>query len=378
MNRRMFISGACLSAAGAWLGRAAWDSVPAAASEISFLPPAATVIPVVGDGKWTWTAPPREARGYLEPRRYTLSVGIELQGLGESADMISMTPVPIECPEQQIEKVEFETDGCSARIVPIAPGSNVLELTAPTLSAGGLIKATAHFTLLLSKQYFAYTADQFPAQQMLPTDVRRNYLQDSPGIQTSSKPVRDLAAELTRDVDNHPWVRAEKFWQWVRRNIQPLTGPYTSVTTALDTRRGDCEEMAGVFIALCRAVGIPARLVWVPNHAWAEFYLVDRDKQGHWIPAHTACYPWFGYTGAHELVLQKGDRLVAPVRLKHLRLMDDWLRATGRLPRPRFFAELTSVANEPGGDAGPGARRKTERGEWKPLGLHPDEKYQRP
>ena len=27
-----------------------------------------------------------------------------------------------------------------------------------------------------------------------------------------------------------------------------------------------------MLVALCRAGGIPARLVWVPNHNWAEFY----------------------------------------------------------------------------------------------------------
>ena len=66
--------------------------------------------------------------------------------------------------------------------------------------------------------------------------------------------------------------------------------------TALKERRGDCEEMAGIFVALCRHCDIPARLVWVPNHNWAEFYLTDDQGEGHWIPAHTACYHWFGWT----------------------------------------------------------------------------------
>ena len=44
-----------------------------------------------------------------------------------------------------------------------------------------------------------------------------------------------------------------------------------------------CEERAAVFIAFCRAVGIPARLVWVPSHNWAEFFLVDNDGKGQWI-----------------------------------------------------------------------------------------------
>ena len=47
-------------------------------------------------------------------------------------------------------------------------------------------------------------------------------------------------------------------------------------------------------------------------HNWAEFYLLDEQGEGHWIPAHTAAYSWFGWTGAHELVIQKGDNIRPP------------------------------------------------------------------
>ncbi|HWA98985.1 MAG TPA: transglutaminase domain-containing protein [Pirellulales bacterium] len=338
---------------------------------------AGSVIPVVGDGRWIWTAPPERERGYLEPRRYRLSVGIELEGIGGAADIISTTTVPVEYPEQKIESVELETDGCDATLRTLTPTAGQLLLTASGIERGQKVIATAHFTLELFKQYFAWQRDQFPAKQNVPAQVRGPYLQDSPGIQTSSKQVKQLAAELTSGVEPHPWSYAEKFADWIPQNIRPQVGPYTSVTTAIDSRRGDCEEMAGVFVALCRAVQIPARLVWVPNHAWAEFFLIDHDDHGHWIPAHTACYPWFGFTGAHELVLQKGDRVYQRERGKTMRLMDDWLRAAGRLPKPRYTAELTPLPKEPAGDPGPGARKKDDRGDWKPVGQHALDKYVR-
>ena len=105
------------------------------------------------------------------------------------------------------------------------------------------------------------------------------------------------------------------------------------MTVALTNRVGDCEEMAGIFVALCRAAGIPARLVWIPNHVWSEFYLTDRVGKGHWIPAHTACYPWFGWTGVHELVLQKGDRVRLPGKTGFVRLQTDRLRHIGAKPQ---------------------------------------------
>jgi hypothetical protein len=135
--------------------------------------------------------------------------------------------------------------------------------------------------------------------------------------------------------------------------------------------------MSAMFVALCRAGGIPARLVWVPNHNWAEFYLTDQQGQGHWIPAHTACYFWFGWTGAHELVLQKGDRLQVPERKGYFRLLEDWAQWMGKRPAVRYPAELVPKPSAPGADAGPGCRSKIETGEWQVVGNHPLNRYVR-
>ena len=209
---------------------------------------------------------------------------------------------------------------------------------------------------------------------MVPRDVQQTSLQDSPGIQTKIVPLRKLARELSSELD-HPWDMAQAFANWIPKHIQPQIGSYTSVETALKTQRGDCEEMAGLFVALCRAVNIPARLVWVPNHVWAEFYLVDKAPTGHWIPSHTACYSWFGFNGAHELVLQKGDRFDVPERPGFFRLLEDWTRYQGRRPKIHYTATLTPLPAESDMDAGPGARSKDEKGEWIVTGDHPLNRY---
>lgn len=75
--------------------------------------------------------------------------------------------------------------------------------------------------------------------------------------------------------------------------------------SAIKTAKGVCDEYSSLFVALSRAVGIPARVVtgyWLDTslkqdvwndissytHAWAEFYLPEAG----WIPAE----PTFGYT----------------------------------------------------------------------------------
>jgi hypothetical protein len=368
MDRRKFLR---LSAAAPLVG---WHGGQYESPELEEIvippPPAYSVIPVVGDGKWIWTEPPKDKTGYLEPRRYEVRVGIELQGTGGATNLKATTPVPVESPEQKIDDLQVDALGCRATIRKLDSLARELVLSAPAIALGQVIRAVATFQITMFKQYHAFSSKQFYNEQQPPKDVRRASLQNSPGIETSAPEVSALAAKLAGKLQN-PWERAEKFKDWVWDNITARPGRYTNVTTALKNRVGDCEEKAAVFVALCRSVGIPARLVWVPNHNWAEFYLTDTNGQGHWIPAHTSCYSWFGWTGAHELVLQKGDRIQLAARRGMVRLQEDWAQWQGRRPVIRFLADVRPLPDEPKGEPGPGARRKDKKGEWLVTGEHP-------
>jgi hypothetical protein len=343
---------------------------PARAGELVVAhPPAYSVIPVVGDGKWVWTQPPKDQTGYLEPRRYEARIGVELEGTGRATRLKATTPVPVAAPEQEIDDVQIETQGCEASIRQLDAHAEELVLAAGGIAAGQVVRAVATFQLTLYKQYHGLGADNFDRQPTPPRDVALRYLQNSPGIETSAAEVRKLAAQLSGAIEN-PWQRAEQFQKWVWQNIEARPGRYTSVAKALAARVGDCEEKAAVFVALCRSVGIPARLVWVPNHNWAEFYLTDVAGRGHWIAAHTSCYPWFGWSGAHEMVLQKGDRVPLAERRRVVRLQEDWAQWMGARPRIRFLADLRPLPDRQDADPGPGARRKDAKGEWLVSGEH--------
>jgi hypothetical protein len=98
MDRRAFLhlsAGAALSSGA--IGRmAVWGSEPGSANEVfEASRPARTfsVIPVVGDGKWIWNKPPEGQTGYLEPRPFESTIGIELQGQGGATQIKASTPV---------------------------------------------------------------------------------------------------------------------------------------------------------------------------------------------------------------------------------------------------------------------------------------------
>jgi transglutaminase-like putative cysteine protease len=328
-------------------------------------PPAWAVVPVVGDGRWIEIVPPQEPSGYYDRRPFELAVGIEMLGRGAAADLQATTPVPTPHPEQPIQNLRIETEGCQAHVQAVGEGAAQLIVAAGRIAPGQVIRATARYRLTVAKQCFGHDRDRFLRRQPPPAaDIRERYLGNSPGIETRSAQVGRLLDTIRGPGSEHPWDLARRCWTWVREHIRPRIGPYTSVVKAIENAVGDCEEMAGVFVALCRRAEIPARLVWVPNHNWAEFHLVDEEGRGHWIPAHTACYPWFGWTGVHELVIQKGDRVTPAHARSPQRLLEDWGRAAGPRPTFRWTAELAPLAEQDGADPGPGGRQKQASGEW--------------
>lgn len=371
MDRRNFLrlSAAAAGSCAACIPKVAW-SQPPLRQFFAPRPPAWSVIPVVGDGHWIWTKPPENETGYLEPREYEVEFGIELQGRGNAYQVKATTPVPVTHPEQEILSADVETFGAAAQLRQVSATAGELIVAADGLAKGQRIGALARMKVSLRKQYHGFERDRFSSDLTFPVEFRKAWLFDSPGIQTRLPEVRRLSADLGGQLV-HPWDKAHAYYEWVWKHIRARIGSYTSVAAALRDRVGDCEERASVFVALCRAAGIPARLVWVPNHNWAEFYLVDTEGQGHWIPAHTACYSWFGWTGVHELVLQKGDSIEVPEQRRPQRLLTDWMQWGGARPEVHYTAELRPLPGKESSDAGPGARRKDAKGEWVRTGQHP-------
>ena len=117
--------------------------------------PIRSVIPVVGDSKWVWTSPPKGQTGYLEPRRFEVKFGIELTGQGSAGQIMASTPVPVQLPEQKIDRYDVKSHGCVAKLRVLAPEAGQLILSAPSIVKGQTISAVAQFSMTLSKQYQA-------------------------------------------------------------------------------------------------------------------------------------------------------------------------------------------------------------------------------
>ena len=88
-------------------------------------------------------------------------------------------------------------------------------------------------------------------------------------------------------------ARAEALTRFVNATVQKKpTVSLPSAREVLRTRIGDCNEHTALFVAMSRAVGIPARiavgLAFVRGafyyHAWPEIYIDEGAARGFWLP----------------------------------------------------------------------------------------------
>jgi transglutaminase-like putative cysteine protease len=87
--------------------------------------------------------------------------------------------------------------------------------------------------------------------------------------------------------------RAERLTRYVNALLEKKpTVSLPSAREVLRTKVGDCNEHTVLFVAMARALGLPARiavgLVYIHGafyyHAWPEVYIDDGEDRGVWLP----------------------------------------------------------------------------------------------
>ncbi|MEZ4272638.1 MAG: transglutaminase-like domain-containing protein [Myxococcota bacterium] len=106
------------------------------------------------------------------------------------------------------------------------------------------------------------------------------FLKATPFIQSDAPRLQEIAKEVVGDAED-VLTATSRISAYVYKHIRDEYVPaYSNALEALDSGRGDCTEHSILFVAMARAVGIPARVAvgiayWPPGdgfgwHAWAE------------------------------------------------------------------------------------------------------------
>jgi hypothetical protein len=275
--------------------------------------------------------------------------GLTVRAVGGACrGIVGYVPVPIDWPEQTVKIVEEDVSP-QAKIgyETVDETVKLMVVRIPTLAAGEEAQALVTFEV---RRSVILPPDDITAYQLPdPKRIDRGvlpYLAESPMIESRHPKIRALAREIGVD-ETLAWRRVEAIYDWVRDHVEYKDGPIKGALAALNDKTGDCEEMSSLFVAICRAADIPARTVWIPGHAYAEFYLVDKEGKGHWFPVQAAGTRAFGEMPEYRPILQKGDNFRPPWnRRERQRYMAEYLTgvpvAGGGKPQVHFVRELVT------------------------------------
>jgi hypothetical protein len=281
-----------------------------------------------------------------ESTTHKYQAGVVIKAVGGSCKgLFATVPVPLVWPEQDVQVIEEDTSPEVKRIRYRSIDGAVRQMLVdiPRLPAG----SEAHALVTFEIHRRAILAPAETSDLRIPKRVGRavkRYLGSSPYIESRNAKIRALAKEITADQPT-AWAKVEAIYDYVRAHVDYRNGPLKGALKALQDGYGDCEELSSLFIALCRAAGVPARTVWIPDHCYPEFYLVDGTGKGHWFPCQAAGTRAFGEMPEQRPILQKGDSFRVPEKPRERqRYVAEFLRGApakgGGQPKVRFIREV--------------------------------------
>lgn len=175
-------------------------------------------------------------------------------------------------------------------IEPIGQNFTVEDLNVPGQKFTGTVKDNlieGVFEISHAK-YDGNSAPPFPPK--LNDSSLDKYLKADSRVESDDPVLIKKAKEIT-DGSKDSWEAAKLLSKWVAENIHYAIPGGGTARKTYDIRAGECGAHSFLLASFCRAVGIPARVVWggmyVPNygggfgqHGWNEIYMGDAG----WIP----------------------------------------------------------------------------------------------
>lgn len=268
-------------------------------------------------------------------------VGVLVVGASKVArNMLITIPVPNDWPEQRVsmasEEIPSNVDKVTFR--DLGSGVRQLVLTIPTVRARE--RTIVSMTFLVSTSEVIAPPD--PSIFLRPKSNHKQgkpYLGVGPQINYRNTKLRKQVKNLVADKE-FVWQEVEAIFDWVRDNIEQRDSAADDAISVFRSKSGCAEDKVGLFVAMCRAHKIPARMVWVEGTQYAEFMLVDKEKNAHWFPCSVAGIREFGSISDPRIILQKGDSIRVPEKESRQKFVAEFATCSGtKKPIVKFIRE---------------------------------------
>jgi hypothetical protein len=301
-------------------------------------PPAVTATPVPATQAAPSATPAtKEPLGYSDPQKYSVKYSVIINNTGFSpTDIRLYLPLPAEWDAQKELKIAaIAPEPKSKAAEPVSGNSMLYWQLLKTPKKGSAAEFTLNF------EFTAYeTNTNIDPASVQPYDKSsvevQRYTKPEKYIESGDPKITALADSLAAGETN-PYLQAQKFYDYIidHTTYKLLGQGLNGAKYLLENGKGECGDYSALFIALCRAKGIPARPVvgyWAisgndQTHVWAEFFLQGIG----WVPVDATIGQqgsekrayYFGNMDNQRVILSKGyntplvpatkDKFVAPI-----------------------------------------------------------------
>jgi len=258
--------------------------------------PAETATEATGEGAATEEAAAPEASAEAAVQSGTVTTTIDMTAYDEGAIVRVWVPVATDGDYQTItaEAIEAES-AATAEMTVDAQGNRMayIEWAADAEAASRIATVSFH------AERTEALRPEIVEEGEVPADIAAEYLGSSSMVRVDDPEVVALAEEITAGEDTYEG-KARAVYDWVYENMNrnnSVVGCGDGDVCRLispDVLMGKCTDINSVFVALCRASGVPAREMFgirmndsditKNQHCWCEFYVPGAG----WIPADPA------------------------------------------------------------------------------------------
>jgi transglutaminase-like putative cysteine protease len=238
-------------------------------------------------------APPQPPRDGIvrfgAARRYRVEHSVTFtNGDVELSSVELWVPVPQDLLEQSVTRLKTEPDvpvildktgqAAVAKLVL----SDALPAPSETVSLKVSYQVTCRARLTSPQALARYPYREYPRDKQYET-----FLRPEKYVQVADDRIAELAGKFAGTCRPAPLI-ARDIYDYVIDHTQykPVEG-FGGAAYCLEKGHGECGDYCALFVALCRAAGVPARPVtgfWANEsngwHCWAEFMLPN----GEWVP----------------------------------------------------------------------------------------------
>jgi len=180
-------------------------------------------------------------------------------GPGTIYDLNLYLAIPENSIRQEILEEPVFNSSVNHEIIADQWGQKVAKFNFPELKPGEMVQASYKTTVKLYDHRQLFHPEDVGKLKDIPEDIRKQYLVDNTKFAISSEVIQKAVKDAIGNETNPYWMMRKIFRYIIDHINYELAGGWNIAPTILERGNGSCSEYSFVFIAMCRAAGLPAR-----------------------------------------------------------------------------------------------------------------------